>query len=120
MDIYPRIEEILHDRTIVFSDSYFNFLIEIKPKVKLLSSENTFSIFEEYYNFIRKTKLLYDEFCCDNDPENDPKHFWIDTTPDGKEYEANDITEQDFQYFSVQKKITSQKTHQTQILLKHT
>ena len=47
LDIYPKIEEILTNRTIVFSNSYFNFLIEIKPKVKLLSSENTFSMFEK-------------------------------------------------------------------------
>ena len=104
LKIYPRIEEILHNRTIVFSDSYFKYLVEIKPEVKLISSKDTFEAFEQYFLFILKNNREYHKFCLNNDPRNDPKHFWIDTDPNGEEYEADDITEQDLQYFGAQEK----------------
>ena len=82
-EIYAIVEETLNDRAKVFEREYFERLIQIKSKVKLLSSETTFEAFKEYYGFIRSINYDFKKF----NKENDPVQVITECTPNGEEFE---------------------------------
>lgn len=66
---YNQVELALKEREKVFRKEYLYSLIDLKPQMKLISSEKTFNAFRSYYEFIENIVNEYESFCNKNDPE---------------------------------------------------
>ena len=96
---YDQVESILKDRRVIFSQDYFNMLIDIKPKIKLLSSKETFQAYYEFYEYVRKEMRQFEKFCEKNDPQNDSSRYEYYTDENGDEQEIVHIYDEDLRTF---------------------
>lgn len=92
---YEQVESILKDKSIIFSQDYFDMLISIKPRIKLLSSKETFQAYYEYYEYVRREIHQFKKFCEENDPQNDASRYEYYTDENGDEQEIVHIYEED-------------------------
>lgn len=65
-----KMEKILSDKQIVFRQSYIEMFCEYKPKLKLLTSEETYSNFRELFNFISQKYRIYCRFRLQASPDD--------------------------------------------------
>ena len=96
---YDQIENVLRNPVLIFEREYFDFLICIKPQIKLLASPKTFEAFKNYYEFVRSQAHSFKRFCDVNDPQNDLTRFETYMDENGEEFEVIHIDEEDIKQF---------------------
>lgn len=90
-ECYEKIDESINLSDLVFDGDFIEFVDKYKPRIKLLSSQKTFSAYQNYYNFIHEKKFEYDEFCSKENPYNNPDLCYTDYA-DGEEIEQCFVT----------------------------
>lgn len=99
LSFYNQVESVLKDRTLIFSQDYFDMLISIKPKIKLLSSKETFQAYYEFYEYVRNELHQFKKFCEENDPHNDLSRYDYFSDENGNEQETIYICNEDLLAF---------------------
>lgn len=94
-DFFSKIEPIINDRSIIFSDQYFKMLVNYKPKMKLLTSKKTYNTLENFYNYVRTEYYDFTKYLEKNDPENDPRNKYVVYDEDGNQDEIIDAPEEE-------------------------
>ena len=64
---FKELDRLLNDPGLVFNDDYYNFLINTRYKIKLLSSNYVVSTYSDFFNFCMEKKKKYDEFQKNHD-----------------------------------------------------
>ena len=100
-ECYEILERNIVNNNLVFQREYIDSLIKIKPKMKLMASNNVLQAFKAYYKWVVDTYKSYLDFCAKNDPTN---NVHIETAPDGTEFEVPDFNEHDLKYYEFQQK----------------
>lgn len=100
-DLYEEVEKLLNDKTLVLDKEYLKKITSYKPKMKLLTSKDTFKSFKIYYEFLTDFTNKYEKFCNDNNPENNDELYEYITDEDGVEHCISYITNQDLVEFEL-------------------
>lgn len=86
-EFYDVAEILLHNNNRVYDSEYIKVLLQFKPKMKLLSSQNTVEVFRSFFELVTKKYEEYRTFCAENDPRVNPKYFHTYIDEDGVEQE---------------------------------
>lgn len=98
-EFYSEIEVLINDRQTIFSTAYFNMLVKYKPKMKLLSSPETYNALERFYNYVRDVYYDYQHFLWKTDPANDPAFTVTVYDEDGQPLEETFPPEEELEIF---------------------
>ena len=98
LDFYSDVEIIMKKRKLVYDNDFYNMLVLVKPKIKLLASKKTFKAFENFYEYILTKRREFRYFYRSNDPSNSIEYYFDD---DGNEQISNPPCEEDYEDFSI-------------------
>lgn len=97
-ECYEILERNIMNNNAVFDHKHIEELIRIKPKMKLIASNNVLQTYKKYYEWATAIYKDYTNYCKEKDPAN--KYYTV-TEPDGTVYEIPDFTEFDLEYFDL-------------------
>ena len=81
------------DRSKIFEKDYFSTLLEYKPKINLIASQEVRKETGKVYNFVKNRLSRYDDYIDENDPMADPSRFQIIYSDFGEEGEVCNVTD---------------------------
>ena len=97
-ECYEILERNIMNNNAVFDHKYVEELIRMKPKMKLIASNNVLQTYKMYYEWVIEIYKNYTNYCKEKDPTN--KYHTV-TEPDGTVYEIPDFTEFDLEYYDL-------------------
>lgn len=96
---YKEVDKLLGDRSKIFEKDYFSTLLEYKPKINLIASQEVRKETGKVYNFVKNRLSRYDDYIDENDPMADPSRFQIIYSDFGEEGEMCNVTEGEISLF---------------------